>query len=81
MISLFYAEENPSFYQLLKQFIQYWTHKETRFVGFFQQHYANHPGKEKLAYNTLFLIIQHGQEALDTSSMEILTQTCLLRGI
>ena len=49
MICLLEAEENPStFHQLLKQFIQYWTHKEAGFVEFFQQHYANRPGKEDI---------------------------------
>ena len=40
------ARVRPSKFQsLLKQFTQYWASREPEFIQFFEQHYANRPGK------------------------------------
>lgn len=86
MLCLLEAELNPSkFHQLLRQFIQYWTLWESAFVKFFEQQYANRPGKRlkcTCTYNYQWSCIRNMGKMLSALQTwgYCMIQICMLRG-
>ena len=76
-------QSEETFHQLMSQFMQYWTPRETEFMTLFKTNYASRPGihfVRSVLYCIGMLLQKHGHVVIAITVMVTPIQTCILRG-